>query len=372
MAFSRVYYGCFVLFGVVLLGGCETTKKPTNGQRARDNVGETVRSTLDDIEAVEIVNREDGYFDLPVFDFDTVFFVVDTSGSMRESSTNRMRPDVVSRFARFLDSVPTATHIELIDGSGHRIGSWNDEGLSANPVQGRLESLTMMVKSLSFYPYESESNWLGGLRRTMKIFKEEAAGLRGAVFVFGDEYTGKSFEPLEDLVSENQGLPINVIRAHEGLLLFRDVLLGTSSVVKFEQFGSRIAELTGGRFYRFVPSAFSQSAEAVLLWRLAKEHPDETWYVAADEETVASWNGWLRVELRSERTFLMALPETGTEGVEGLLVSLKAEEGEGFLRRYYVGYETINGTKAREYRASLRAGLDRYSIDSWELLWEMD
>lgn len=154
--------------------------------------------------------------------------------------------------------------------------------------------------------------------------------------------------------------------------LYRDVLVGTNSFVKFEQSGSRIAELTGGSFYRFVPSDFSQSVEAVLLWRLVQEHPDETWYVAADEESVALWNEYLQEELKSNRTFLMALPETGMEGVEGLSVSLEAGEGEGVLRRYYVRYETIYGTRAREYRASLRVGLYRCYIDNWELLWEMD
>ncbi|MDQ8203264.1 hypothetical protein [Pelagicoccus sp. SDUM812003] len=118
-----------------------------------------------------------------------IAFVIDTSGSMRETSTNLIRTHVVRKFEEVITSYPEVKGIQLLDASGHFImgsrmgGRW---------LQDSPEMREAMVRQVRLYPFESESNPVPGIKRAIRtLYDPNAEDLKFGIYVFGDEFTGK-------------------------------------------------------------------------------------------------------------------------------------------------------------------------------------
>ncbi|EDY83375.1 hypothetical protein VDG1235_3001 [Verrucomicrobiia bacterium DG1235] len=118
-----------------------------------------------------------------------IAFVIDTSGSMREHSTNLIHAHVVRKFEEVILSYPEVKGIQLLDASGHFImgsrmgGKW---------LPDSLEMREAMVRAVRLYPYESESNPVPGIKRAIRqLYDPNAEDLKFGIYVFGDEFTGK-------------------------------------------------------------------------------------------------------------------------------------------------------------------------------------
>ncbi len=115
--------------------------------------------------------------------------VVDTSGSMRDSSTNLIRVHVVRKFEEMLQAYPEVKGVQLLDASGHFImGS----RAGSRWLQDSEEMRAAMIRAVRLYPFESESNPVPGIRRAIReLYDPKAEDMKMGIYVFGDEFTGK-------------------------------------------------------------------------------------------------------------------------------------------------------------------------------------
>ncbi len=179
-----------------------------------------------------------------------IAFVIDTSGSMRETSTNRINPHVVRKFEEVIMSYPEVKGIQLLDASGHFImgsrmgGKW---------LQDSPEMRDAMVRQVLLYPYESESNPVPGIRRAIRgLYDPNVEDFNFGIYVFGDEFTGKP-EPvlveIRKLNKDKDGKRIARINAigfpnviHNGAMILQN------SGVKFAKLMHDLTYEHGGAF----------------------------------------------------------------------------------------------------------------------------
>ncbi|MBC2605710.1 hypothetical protein [Pelagicoccus albus] len=131
-----------------------------------------------------------------------IAFVIDTSGSMREHSTNLINPHVVRKFEEVITSYPEVKGIQLLDASGRFImGS----RLGGRWLPDSAEMRESMVRQVRLYPFESESNPVPGIKRAIRqLYDPEAEELHFGIYVFGDEFTGKPEPVLAEIRKLNQ------------------------------------------------------------------------------------------------------------------------------------------------------------------------
>ena len=168
-----------------------------------------------------------------------IAFVIDTSGSMRESSTNLINPHVVKKFEEVIKSYPEVKGIQLLDASGHfimgsRMGS---KWLPDSP-----ELREAMVRQVRLYPFESESNPVPGIRVAIRrLYEPEAEDLFFGIYVFGDEFTGKPEPVLAEIRKLN--------RDREGNRIARINAIGFPNVIHN---GAMILQNSGVKFAKLM------------------------------------------------------------------------------------------------------------------------
>lgn len=179
-----------------------------------------------------------------------IAFVIDTSGSMRESSTNRISAHVVRKFEEVILSYPEVKGIQLLDASGNFImGSRSGGQWIADTPENR----EAMVRQVYIYPYESESNPVPGIKRAIRqLYNPNVEGLHFGIYVFGDEFTGKPEPILEEIRKVNkdkEGKRIATISAigfpnviHNGAMILQN------SGVKFAKLMHDLTYEHGGAF----------------------------------------------------------------------------------------------------------------------------
>lgn len=179
-----------------------------------------------------------------------IAFVIDTSGSMRESSTNLINPHVVRKFEEVILSYPDVKGIQLFDASGYMImGSrMGTRWLPDSP-----EMREAMVRQVRLYRAESESNPVPGIKRAIRLlYDPNAADLKFGIYVFGDEFTGKPetvIDEIRKLNKDRDGKRIARINAigfpnviHTGAMLLQN------SGVKFANLMHELTYEHGGAF----------------------------------------------------------------------------------------------------------------------------
>ena len=178
-----------------------------------------------------------------------IAFVIDTSGSMRDSSTGLIRAPVVRKFEEVLDSYPEVKGVQLLDASGRFIVG-RRQGQRWLPDSPEMRSA--MVRAVRLYPVESESNPVPGIKRAIRaLYDPSVEDMKFGIYVFGDEFVDKPEEALVDIRNLNrdkEGKRIARINA----IGFPNVILGGiflgQSGLKFAKLMHEVTYENGGAF----------------------------------------------------------------------------------------------------------------------------
>ena len=123
-----------------------------------------------------------------------IAFVIDTSGSMRDSSTGMIWSYVVQKFEETVQSYPEVKGIQLLDADGHFIMG---RGMRRKWMDDSPETRNMMVRSVRLYPYESDSNPMPGVVRAIRTLAEpENEEMKMGIYIFGDEFAGRNSDAI--------------------------------------------------------------------------------------------------------------------------------------------------------------------------------
>ncbi|MBK1877006.1 hypothetical protein [Pelagicoccus mobilis] len=179
-----------------------------------------------------------------------IAFVIDTSGSMREGSTNLINPHVVRKFEEVISSYPEVKGIQLLDASGHFImgsrmgGKW----LEDSP-----ELREAMVRQVRLYPFESESNPVPGIRVAIRrLYEPDVEDFHFGIYVFGDEFTGKPEPVLAEIRKLNKDKEGNRIARINAIgfpnVIHNGAMILQNSGVKFAKLMHDLTYEHGGAF----------------------------------------------------------------------------------------------------------------------------
>jgi hypothetical protein len=126
---------------------------------------------------------------IPV-DSEYIIFVIDTSGSM----FNYAWPQVTRKMAQVLDIYPRVKGIQVMNDMGqymfsHYVGKWIPD------TPGRRKAILATLQSWNVF---SNSSPVEGIQRAIRTFAD--ADKKISIYVFGDEFTGRSIDDVLDAV----------------------------------------------------------------------------------------------------------------------------------------------------------------------------
>ncbi len=322
--------------------------------------------TAGDLKAKEIVVEENGDYQMPTFDLEAAVVVLDTSGSMRSPETSLLDQVVVDRLLVFLLSIKNLSHIVLLDTDGRLMVEWSGEKGSIN--RRKTERVILgIAKLVARYVLHSESSWDLGIKKAVEVAENLTGKLETEIFLFGDEYTSNFWTRLGALKKISELPPINVVQAHANLIN-AGKRPKFDSAANFERYGKYLAELTGGSYYQFVGPHYSKSWETVVLVKMARIHPSETWIFNEEPIRIKNWNDTLKKEFEENREFLIPPPEDSIRVFEGIELSVSSEELHDGSVSCFLQRDLLDGSESTDYRARLK----RQHIDSWEIVeWEL-
>lgn len=178
-----------------------------------------------------------------------IAFVIDTSGSMRDPNTGLVWGYVIQKFEETLESYPEVKGIQLLDANGRFIIG---RGMGSSWMKDSKEARDYMVRSLRLYPNDSESNPVPGVAQAIRrLANPEDEDMKMGIYVFGDEFTGKSEPVLNTLDKLNQGKDgerLAVINAIGFPNLIRNALSLSQSGLKFANLMRELTYEHGGAF----------------------------------------------------------------------------------------------------------------------------
>tara|TARA_B110000305_G_scaffold112592_1_gene126740 strand:- start:10074 stop:11081 length:1008 start_codon:yes stop_codon:yes gene_type:complete len=129
-----------------------------------------------------------------------IAFVFDTSGSMRETTTDQLNEMAMAKIQNVLDSYPEIKGMQFLDADGRFMlrgtpGIW---------LQDTPETRLGAMRVLANYPTFSNSNPVPGIFRAIRsLYQPDNKEMKMAVFVFGDEFTGQADPVLARLETIN-------------------------------------------------------------------------------------------------------------------------------------------------------------------------
>ena len=178
-----------------------------------------------------------------------IAFVIDTSGSMRDPSTSLVWGYVIQKFEETLDSYPEVKGIQLLDADGHFIMG---RGMRSKWMTDNQQTRDYMVRAVRLYPYNSDSNPVPGIAQAIRNLAEpDNEEMKMGVYVFGDEFTGRS-EPvlntLDRLNKNKDGERMAIINAVGFPNLIRNSLSLSQSGLKFANLMRELTYEHGGAF----------------------------------------------------------------------------------------------------------------------------
>ncbi len=178
-----------------------------------------------------------------------IAFVIDTSGSMRDPSTSLVWGYVIQKFEETLDSYPEVKGIQLLDADGHFIMG---RGMRSKWMTDNQETRDYMVRAVRLYPYNSDSNPVPGIAQAIRNLAEpDNEEMKMGIYVFGDEFTGRS-EPvlntLDKLNKNKEGERMAIINAIGFPNLIRNSLSLSQSGLKFANLMRELTYEHGGAF----------------------------------------------------------------------------------------------------------------------------
>jgi len=117
-----------------------------------------------------------------------VAFVIDSSGSMRDPTTERIWRIVLRKFEEVLDAYPQVEGIQFFDADGRFIlgGRADEKWLPDTP-----ETRSAIKQALLRYSEYSNSNPVPGIVRALRtLHDKDDEKMKMTIFVLGDEFTG--------------------------------------------------------------------------------------------------------------------------------------------------------------------------------------
>ncbi|MSU46119.1 MAG: VWA domain-containing protein [Lacunisphaera sp.] len=117
-----------------------------------------------------------------------VCFVIDSSGSMRDPTTESLWAIVMRKFDEVLDAYPQVEGVQFLDADGRFIlgGRTDDKWLPDSP-----EVRDAIKRALVRYPIFSNSNPVPGIVRAFRTLHDsDNAEMKMTIFILGDEFTG--------------------------------------------------------------------------------------------------------------------------------------------------------------------------------------
>lgn len=117
-----------------------------------------------------------------------VCFIIDSSGSMRDPTTERLWGIVLRKFDEVLDSYPHLQGLQFLDADGRFIlGGRTEETWLEDTVEVR----AAVKAALNRYDIFSNSNPVPGIMRAFRTLRDpNNEKMKMAIFVLGDEFTG--------------------------------------------------------------------------------------------------------------------------------------------------------------------------------------
>ena len=178
-----------------------------------------------------------------------IAFVFDTSGSMRETTTDQLNEMAMAKIQNVLDSYPEIKGMQFLDADGRFMlrgtpGIW---------LQDTPETRLGAMRVLANYPTFSNSNPVPGIFRAIRsLYQPDNKEMKMAVFVFGDEFTGQADPVLARLETinprkEDGDRPVS-INAVGFPTVLRYPLMGAHTGMKFANLMREVAYKHDGAF----------------------------------------------------------------------------------------------------------------------------
>jgi competence protein ComGC len=115
-------------------------------------------------------------------------FVIDTSGSMRDFSTDQLWPIVIRKVDEVLDAYPAVEGIQVLDADGRFI--MGERG-GAQWMNDSPEVREGIKRALRRYSIFSESNPVPGILRALRTLHDpKNEKMKMGIYIFGDEFSG--------------------------------------------------------------------------------------------------------------------------------------------------------------------------------------
>ena len=193
-----------------------------------------------------------------------IAFVIDTSGSMRDPNTRLVWSYVIQKFEETLDSYPEVKGIQLLDANGRFIIG---RGMGSRWMPDNRETREFMVRTLRLYPYDSESNPVPGIAQAIRRLADpDDEEMEMGIYVFGDEFTGKS-EPvlntLDRLNKSKDGERLARINAIGFPNLIRNTLSLSQSGLKFANLMRELTYEHDGAFVALERESLRERGRAI-------------------------------------------------------------------------------------------------------------
>ncbi len=117
-----------------------------------------------------------------------VAFVIDSSGSMRDPTTERIWAVVLRKFEEVLDAYPKIEGVQFLDADGRFIlGERADEKWLPDSPEVR----SAIKQGLLRYDIFTNSNPVPGIVRALRTLRDESnPDMKMTLFILGDEFTG--------------------------------------------------------------------------------------------------------------------------------------------------------------------------------------
>ena len=177
--------------------------------------------------------RDEEVGGIPV-DSDYVIFIVDTSGSMRQI-WNRVSSEIIN----VLNIHPQVKGFQILNDMGRSLVSGYD-GKWMPDTPGRRKNV---INLFDRWAEMSNSSPVEGIETALRKYAK--AGITTSIYVFGDDYTGSSYDPVIDKITRQN------TSASSGKRLAKIHGIGFISPGTTDRFGILMRELTkrnGGTF----------------------------------------------------------------------------------------------------------------------------
>ena len=338
-------------------------------------IHESIQSGTDQV--TELIVSPDKQYRLPINDSKNVIFVIDTSGSMRNSETMLLRHEYLNKLGVFSLSFKKLKHLIIIDAEGNTIFE-QEEPIEPNEDGVSPEKIGYWLKLISSYSHETNSTPAAALLKTRKIVDKRFKSKQASIFVFGDEYNAKSEEILHDvtrlqkLLSKHQ-ISISFIELynpHFATLKIAakqkgepslDISTKLGTFAKYSLFGHYISSKFAGSYYKFMRPEEERFPETVLMTRLFQEHPNDVWELN-DTHLDLDINRIKRV-LGTDR-FVKLGKDSENKNITKLDVSAWVDKK--YTKQYHIVRSHDNEHDVQEYLVEVSESNGHWNITSWK------